>query len=406
MIPRYTLVEHKTHPAIPLTLAERDALRRAHPRLRIEPTPGKDGHYDLTPDQQVGVIALPTLVLEIRPKVPLRSVLFLLSYACGLARWDDAQTELADSVELVELIAVLLARSIQHATRRGLLHGYRSEDEALPAPRGRILFDEQLRRRLGQAPPVEVRHDLFTADIVENRLLLAALDIARRLPLRAATTRHALARAERAFGEVRRVHYTPTALSEIRFTRLNAHYRTALALAAVVLRAASVDLGTGGARASAFLIDMNKVFEQFVRCALRETANLAPKSLPDRSPPLFLDETDHVELRPDLCVLAAGRVTWVGDAKYKLLADGDHRHADLYQLLAYTIALGLPSGTLIYAADGPAHTTDRIVRQSGKRLRLVALDLSGPPAAIRRQLLPVAADVEANRARLLAPLAS
>ena len=42
---------------------------------------------------------------------------------------------------------------------------------------------------------------------------------------------------------------------------------------------------------------------------------------------------------------------FVGDAKYKNLADRSAPNADLYQLLAYATALDLPGGTLIYAQD-------------------------------------------------------
>jgi hypothetical protein len=38
-----------------------------------------------------------------------------------------------------------------------LLAGYLTTEEALSTPRGRILFDEQIRRRMGYAFPVEVR---------------------------------------------------------------------------------------------------------------------------------------------------------------------------------------------------------------------------------------------------------
>ena len=52
------------------------------------------------------------------------------------------------------------------------------------------------------------------------------------------------------------------------------------------------------------------------------------------------------------------------------------RPADLYQLLAYTTALDLPGGLLIYA-QGEPEPAMHTVRHSGKRLEVAALDLSG-----------------------------
>jgi 5-methylcytosine-specific restriction enzyme subunit McrC len=46
--------------------------------------------------------------------------------------------------------------------------------------RGSIRFDERVRKRFGIPLPVEVRFDEFTEDILENRLLKAALRLLRR----------------------------------------------------------------------------------------------------------------------------------------------------------------------------------------------------------------------------------
>lgn len=85
-----------------------------------------------------------------------------------------------------------------------------------------------------------------------------------------------------------------------------------------------------------------------------------------------------------------GQATWVGDAKYKRLPPGAYRNADLYQLLAYCIALDLPEGTLIYAADDGDKAAEHVTAKCDKRLRVVALDLSVPPLGIRKQMDAIA----------------
>ena len=56
--------------------------------------------------------------------------------------------------------------------------------------------------------------------------------------------------------------------------------------------------------------------------------------------------------------------------------------ADLYQLHAYCTATGLGGGMLIYAA-GEDEPGVHVVRESGKRLAIVALDLAGTPDQLR-----------------------
>ena len=83
-----------------------------------------------------------------------------------------------------------------------------------------------------------------------------------------------------------------------------------------------------------------------------------------------------MHLRPDLVWRDGARHVFVGDAKYKNIAREHAPNADLYQLLAYTTALDLPGGLLIYA-KGEADAAKYQVRHSGKQLEVAALDLSG-----------------------------
>jgi len=391
---RLRLTEFKTQPAVELSPSERDTLRRLYPGIRIEPTPGFEGRYDLTPDQHIGLVCLPALVLEIRPKVPMSSVLFLLSYACDAVSWFEHQPEFTRDLDLVEILGIILARMVEHATRRGLLNGYQRRDQSLQAPRGRVLFDQQIRRHLGISPPIEVRHEIFTTDVIENRLLLAALAAMGRVPVRSSIAKRELFRAQRLFGAVSRVQYTPPTVPNVVFTRLNRHYQPAISLASLVLRSTSLELGSGGARGSAFLIDMNSAFEQFVRSALRDALGADTARFPERPPRQSLDESGVVPFKPDLCLLVDGRIAWVGDAKYKRLPAGAYQNADLYQLLAYAVALDLPGGVLVYAADEGVSAAEHRVINSGKRLRVVALDLSAPRGRILQQIGSIARSIE------------
>ena len=63
--------------------------------------------------------------------------------------------------------------------------------------------------------------------------------------------------------------------------------------------------------------------------------------------------------------------------QYKRIVDERVPNANLYQLLAYTTALDLPGGMLIYA-KGEAEPIQYEVKNSGKRLDVAALDLDGP----------------------------
>ena len=156
----------------------------------------------------------------------------------------------------------------------------------------------------------------------------------------------------------------------------------------------------GGIRASGFLMDMNVVFQEFVTTALREelkdtTGTLRSDKELSGQRSLFLDEGRGIRLEPDLTWWRGGRCLFVGDAKYKNLADRSIPNADLYQLLAYATALDLPGGTLIYA-QGEAEPRTYAVNYAGKRLSVVALDISLPLEDVLEQMRDIASRLKSS----------
>lgn len=161
---------------------------------------------------------------------------------------------------------------------RGLVHGYRTEGEALRAVRGRIRFADQVPRRFEVPMPVEVRYDDFTEDVLPNRLVRAAAERLGRMRIRSSSSRAALAWIDGTLENVALVEYSRHAVPDVVFNRLNGHYREVVALARLILRHATIETGRGAGRAPGFLMDMNRVFQEFVTRALREALGLSDRT--------------------------------------------------------------------------------------------------------------------------------
>lgn len=374
------LQEYVKSEPYPLSVDERDELGRVPSlTLTIEPAPGVEGAYHLTPGSTIGALEIGDLSVSVSPKLSISRVLFLASYAMGAFKLREMDRfNFKDASSLVEALALALAVAARRAFASGLLHGYRTEDEAMHTVRGRIRITEQIRRRFGVPLPLEVRYDEFTEDITANRLVKAAatrLGQARvRLPRSRADLRWVSAR----LANVSLVEFPKNAVPKVSFDRLNEHYREVVALSRLVLRHMSFETGRGGNRAPGFLMDMNKVFQDFVTQALREELGVSDRTFrdDDHIPHVTLDEARRISLKPDLSWWDGQTCTFVGDAKYKRIRDERVPNADLYQLLAYATALDLPGGLLIYA-QGEAEQVVYQVRYAGKRLEIAALNLSG-----------------------------
>ena len=377
-----TLKEYRTQPGVELSVEERDFLRDK--KIDVATTQGAEDLYDLTPGSWIGALSTGSLAVEIRPKIPLDRVMFLISYALNPKKWRDTGFDFGVEDSLVEAVVPGLVLQVRRAFRRGVLQGYRVEEDALATVRGRIRFDDQIRHRFGIAPPIEVRYDEFTEDIDPNRLIKAAIRRLRRMRLRSQSTRNLLREFDGALASVSAVGYHRARLPAITWTPLNNHYRPAVELAKLILQSCSFELRHGQVRSTSFLVDMNRVFEDFVVTALRETLGVTQHSL-RQGATLHLDRAGKIDVQPDLSWWESGQYRFVGDVKYKWLAPGGIKHADIYQLLSYTIAADLPGGLLIYAAEERERGVHEIV-QVGKELTITTLDLEGTPDEILGQI--------------------
>lgn len=141
---------------------------------------------------------------------------------------------------------------------------------------------------------------------------------------------------------------------------------------------------------AAFVVDMARVFEDFVATALREAWLARPgRTWPQY--PATLDVDDTVHMKVDVVHLVDGEPRIVADAKYKLESSaGTYPNADQYQVLAYCTALQVPVGWLVYA-EGSRGAVMRQVRNTGISIVEYPLDLAASPVALLEQVAILAA---------------
>ncbi len=371
-----TLGEYEKSSGLSLSSVERDTLHTGLPSVTIEPVPGTEGTYHLTPGSVVGAIEIDGLSVVIEPKIGIVNLLSMACYAIGMVKFDREAFDFLEEYALPDVLA--LAAQAHRAFSHGLLHGYLVEEQALLTVRGRVRFAEQVGRRLDFPIPVELRYDEFTGDILPNQLVKAAAHRLARARLRSHRARRNLGWVAGMLAEVSLREFPPARVPEVAFDRLNGHYRGVVALARLVLRHGAFESGRGGVRARGFLMDMNTVFQEFLTQALREELGASPRTLrSDRElEKLTLDHGRRVTLEPDLTWWDGPTCTFVGDAKYKNLTSHRVPNSDLYQMLSYATALDLPGGLLVYA-QGEVDDASYDVRHSGKRLDVASLNIAG-----------------------------
>lgn len=366
------------------------ALQATAPHLlRVEVTPRVD-RYRLVAGSAVGTAHVEGMQVLVRPKIPLRNLLYLLGAGHDDIRWWEETFPYDSEQELLPAFLAFFARSLQRALGAGLLRTYHWEEERLPTIRGRIDFMEQLRRP-GQDLPIACRYEEFTADNRLNRYLRAAIRRALFVPDVPAGLRRVMLAELARFEEVSDTPVRFNDLDDHVHTRLDDHYRTPLALARILLAGGALSDRRGSTGASTFAIDMNQLFEDFVAERLRR--HLAPDLNLQREPVTVLDVHRRVRTKPDIVIRNRhGGIVHVADVKYKLSGSGFARNPDYYQLLAYATVTEQPEGTLIYndAGGGDPLPTSIEVRHSPVSLTTYRLDLRGDVRDVDNQLLALA----------------
>jgi 5-methylcytosine-specific restriction enzyme subunit McrC len=364
------------------------------------PSPYSSGTWLVGPGRKVGAARVGDIEVNIRPKLPIARLLFLAGFSAHGSAWQPEAVSVAEATDLIPAFAQALWRQTERAIHQGLLPGYVVVEESSQVLRGRLRESEQLARHHGLPLPLEIRHDEFTLDIPENRILRTASERMLRIPGVDPESRRVLRRLLRDFADV-----TPLSRQDAvpawQPTRLNARYHAALRLAELVMRATSAEHASGEVILNGFLFDMPGLFEGFVTAALREA--LVPAyggHVADQERSHF-DEAGQVPLRPDIVWRIGGSPAAVIDAKYKAEKPAGYPNADLYQLLAYCTVLGLRCGHLVYAS-GAGNPARLVVRQSGIEIYCHAIDLSKEPGRLMAQMADLADLIAGTRFYLAA----
>lgn len=380
----------------------------------------------------IGVIRFTRFEIRIHPKLAGSDAVVarLIDYVGGLDALSvlEGEPELRlEGSDLLDMVALLFTIAVRKVVRRGLLTDYRGFEEDLPVVRGRLLGDRQLLRRFGRIERIECRYDERTADIVENRVLAAALNLlSRRVrsPAVARQVRQLQAILGSACGAADR-HEIARTRDELIYHRLNAYYEPAHSLAWLVFDGFGIEelLAPGSDRCFAFLIDMNRIFELFcerwiARLLRGSDWRVKPQS-PCRS--ILWNATNDKSwgaVRPDLLIAHRSGVgaSLPVDAKYKLYDQHKLDPADLYQLFLYAYAFApaegterrMPAGLILFPASDSAggeryrlHVRRVVDRHSGAEVVLAAIPLARALSELPRPDSTLAVEFHSILAALL-----
>ena len=357
------------------------------------------GQVEIKASSWVGVVRFSALTVRVVPKLVGGAfrVLRMIEYADGidlLSHLPQDHRMPVDGNELFQLIVVAFVQEIKELVRDGLIRDYRTTDDSLNVLRGRLRIRDQFLHRYGSLHQLECRFDEYDGDIPENQLLA--------LGLAAAATRidnPGLRTDVRGLAGILAGTCDPPTRHldwyerRIQYGRRNTRYRPAHALALLILNGLALsDVHSVTYQSvTAFMLDMNAVFERFVaRLVATALAGTTLRvSTQESFTAVVVDESTgrtYSTIRPDLVIVDrySGQRVPV-DIKYKLYEDKKIATGDIYQLFTYAYALGGTESTrnagVLYAATSSKSAPSlRIKPQDGiygACIRGAGLDVAG-----------------------------
>jgi 5-methylcytosine-specific restriction enzyme subunit McrC len=349
----------------------------------------------------VGVVQLGEQAIEILPKLfrppaPAaatagKTVLAMMDYAhkVKLHQIDDAGVH-TGRLDWFEALTRTLAVGLLAEWQRGPARGYEPAEDELSVVRGRIRVRDHLARPARQHV-IPVRYDEFTADTKLNRVFRFVVERLRERT-RDPHNRRLLGRLRDRMGEVTLVPSLPLAAAPLSLvTRLTRRFEPTLTLCRLFL-ANMVFLPSAGSHSGfAFVLDMNKLFENFLlgfigrhRDAILPPSLATCELLPQTAGAVRALATRAsgeavFRLKPDLAFRDGPRFPALADAKYKPLDPAKDTagvdEGDFYQAAVYAQRYDTPRVLLLYPQLTDTRMRERFCLDNGKRIEIATVEL-------------------------------
>lgn len=312
------------------------------------------GFRRLETKQVCGIISTPGITLEILPKLndengALRATLvrmIAVAFDVPLSEGQIAGTGVQDN-DLIEAFINLFVTRLGQQVQVGLTRAYVSEEDVLPKLRGSLDVRQQIVRRTVDPSRLHCRFDEFSENTPLNRLLKTCLYRIVSFVRTESLHRRIVSLTER-FAEIPRSH--DPLRERIVWNRMNERFRSAHALARMLLEAEWQNTTSGPSTGIALLFPMNLLFERYVSRWLQRVLPAGSVSIQRRQHALL--QNGSYSLIPDI-VIETDHGPLVIDTKWKDTGDQigsgpNVSQSDLYQLASYGAVYGASRVILLY----------------------------------------------------------
>lgn len=267
----------------------------------------------------------------------------------------NTQIEIREGVNFFDVIGRFFLNHLNDLLTRGLLKKYIRKSENLRFLKGKILIKNQIRENLIDKSKFFCGYEDMTFNNLENRIVLSALNSLIPLIKFNIKSKNELRRLEIVLKDfISLVRIYPHECNLVRFNRVNQYYEDIIGLSKLILEERFIrSVYKGESRGFNFIVNMNKVYEEFITEIIKEIISLDPEfnnfEIEMQSRFNKLVKGGEIIIRPDIVIKK-------NDEEYPVIIDTKYKRGDVasdyYQVIAYSLALRSSKACcLIYPKD-------------------------------------------------------
>jgi 5-methylcytosine-specific restriction enzyme subunit McrC len=339
--------------------------------------------YLVNPTSYVGHFELPSgRIVVVEPKIDAANVFRMLGYVFAeehrrIFQWEDVAY--ASERLLFEPLVDRFNELVSARTKRGLVQDYIRREENLGVFRGAPNLKLHVQQNLGRGDRVHCRFFEQTVDIPDNRLVKSVLWHLLQFGGWTPRTTQSLIRNLHHFDGVTLVPLQPQVLPNRHYHRLNDDYRPIHELCLLFAECSSVSEHFGSIRFNGFLLDMNRLYEQFVQTAFMKVSRRSKRRVTTQESSALSPSMGSPKIKPDVTVWSDASVISVADAKYKKDFAAPP-NADIYQVIAYATVLDCTDVYLLYPQTEVDAEHDFEIINSSIVVKTRQVDIASPRA--------------------------
>jgi len=347
--------------------------------------------------------------MESKPKIPIKNIYYMLSYAWGIL--EEADTINVGSEEfdnIYNLLSRIYINGIINLKKRGFSRYYIEKKELTSTLRGKINISSSIKNQSLQQGKMICSFDEFSEDIILNQIIKTTIGFLTKAPDLDKSLRKQLLRQEMYFTDISHTILSDSLFSSLRYNRNNKHYQLLINISELIYKGLITKEKENEYIFSDFIRDeqMANLYEKFVLNFYK--LHLDRSIYKVHAPKLNWDIETEVkeedllllpEMRTDIVVEnKAEKTQMIIDTKYysKTLVKGNRsdieklRTSHLYQIFAYLSNSryeGKKEGILLYPTIDK--DLDAIFPITNKRIMIKTLNLNTKWSNIEKRLLSI-----------------